>query len=348
MNQIHSEISVADRRTQTRIQVNIPIKVTFSRMIEPMNAVNQDISWGGVLFVIAEPPPQETGSLRIVLPWKQNEKITADAHLVRVKRLQNGSYLIAARFYSLSPRSHSRLERLLKMLHGDQVSTLETNSFLVRDLEVTVNDTNELRRTLVQIATGRYTVTVSSAYEKNQSIRLSIAGTRGLPVIRLRARITDVEKLSSSYFDWADLYTLKLLFEHPRSAIKTFVDLLLNSLPETCYNANSELINSPEQIRSAVFANPTATDQAQSAGKSGVLCVLETQFPEALNHLTVGWGDVSAFESFFRDLILGDQGSPMGWPPEAWSELEFLQSIHDCAYGISDSRLNVLKVGRSV
>ena len=106
--------ALSDRRTQTRIQVNIPIKVTFSRMAEPMNAVNQDISWGGVLFVISDPPPQETGSLRIVLPWKQNEKITADAHLVRVKRLQNGSYLIAARFYSLSPRSHARLERLIK------------------------------------------------------------------------------------------------------------------------------------------------------------------------------------------------------------------------------------------
>jgi hypothetical protein len=348
MNQIQSEISVNDRRTQTRIQVNIPIKVTFSRMTEAMDAINQDISWGGVLFVIADPPPQETGSLRIVLPWKQSEKITADAHLVRVKRLQNGNYLIAARFYSLSPRSHARLERLLKMLYGDQPESSENINSLVRDLEVTINDTNELRRILAQIATGRYTVTVSSAYANNQSVRLSIAGSRGLPVIRLRARVTDVEKLSSNYFDWADLYTLKLLFEHPRASIKTFVDLLLNSLPETCYDANSELLNAPDQIRSAVFANPTNADQAQRAGKSGVLCALETQFPEALNHLTVGWGDVAAFESFFRDLILGDQGSPDGWPLDAWQELEFLQDIHDRAYGMSAHRVNTLKIGRTV
>ena len=73
---------------------------------------------------------------------------------------------------------------------------------------MTINDTNELRRILFANFYWAYTVTVSSAYEKNQSIRLSIAGTRGLPVIRLRARVTEVEKLSSSYFDWADLFTL--------------------------------------------------------------------------------------------------------------------------------------------
>lgn len=348
MNQNPNEISASERRTQTRIQVNIPIKVTFSRMTESMDAINQDISWGGVLFVISEPPPQETGSLRIVLPWKQNEKITADAHLVRVKRLQNGNYLIAARFYSLSPRSHARLERLLKMLYGDQLESTENGGGLVRDLEITINDTNELRRILIQIATGRHTVTVSSLYEKNQSIRLSIAGTRGLPVIRLRARVTEVEKLSSSYFDWADLYLLKILFEHPRASIKNFVDLLLNSLPETCYNANSELLNSPEQLRSAVFANATTADQVQRSGKSGILSTLETQFPEALNHLTVGWGDVAAFEAFFRDLTLGDLGSPNGWPIDAWQELEFLQDIHDCAYGMSAHRANTLKIGRTV
>jgi hypothetical protein len=349
MYQAHSETSISERRTQTRIQVNIPIKVTFSRMTESMNAINQDLSWGGALFVINDPPPQETGSVRLVLPWKQGEKITADAQLVRVKRLQNGSYLIAVRFYSLSPRSHARLERLLKMLNGNQSSSIaEDSGGLVRDLEITVVDTNELRRMLAQIATGEYKVTVSSAYEEHQSIRLSIAGTRGLPVIRLRARVNSVQKINSNYFDWADLYTLKLVFEHPNDSIRIFVDLLLNSLPETRYDGNSQLTSLMEPFSPTAFAKPTVADRSRQSGTSGVPCVLETVFPEALNHLTVGWGDVEAFETFFQDLTLGNQGSPGGWPADAWEELEFLQNIHDRAYGVSESRLSVLKVGRSV
>lgn len=347
MHQIQSETSIAERRTQTRIQVSIPIKVTFSRMTESMNAINQDLSWGGALFVINDPPPQETGSVRLVLPWKQGEKITADAQLVRVKRLQNGSYLIAVRFYSLSPRSHARLERLLKMLNGNQSASIaEESGGLVRDLEITVVDTNELRRMLAQIATGEYKVTVSSGYEENQSIRLSIAGTRGLPVIRLRARVISAQKIHSNYFDWTDLYTLKLAFEHPKESIRTFVDLLLNSLPETRYGTSSQLSDLTEPFRPTAFANPPPAERNRQSGTNGVLCVLETTFPEALNHLTVGWGDVEAFETFFHDLTLGDQGSPGGWPADAWEELEFLQNVHDRAYGMSESRLSVLKMGR--
>ncbi|MBK1693279.1 pilus assembly protein PilZ [Chromatium weissei] len=349
MYQAPSESSISERRTQTRIQVNIPIRVTFSRMTESMHAINQDLSWGGALFIINEQPPQETGSVRLVLPWKQGEKITADAQLVRVKRLQNGTYLIAVRFYSLSPRSHARLEKLLKMLNGGQSSMIaEDSSGLVRDLEITVVDTNELRRMLAQIATGEHKVTVSSAYEENQSIRLSIAGTRGLPVIRLRARVIGVQKVHSNYFDWTDLYTLKLAFEHPKDSIRTFVDLLLNSLPETRYNTNSQLTDLMEPFSPTAFANSTLVDRGWQSGTSGIPCVLETTFPEALNHLTIGWGDVEAFETFFQDLTLGDQGSPGGWPADAWEELEFLQKIHDRAYGMSNSRSSVLKIGRTV
>jgi hypothetical protein len=348
MKQTEQDSSIADRRTQTRIHVNIPVKVTFQGMTEPVAAINQDISWGGVLFVVADPPPQDAGSLRIVLPWKQGEEITADAHLIRTKPLQDGSYLIAARFFSLSPRSHSRLERLLKLLHAGQAS--DESSGLVRELEVTANDISDLRYMLAQITTGRHEVTVFDAYEVNQSIKLSIVGTMGVPRIRLRARVVAVQKSPPKDFDWTELYTLKLEFEHPKRSIQSFVDLFLSNLPKSRDDSEtSNLADVPGWTRVTPLARVTSADDERRSGKSGVHCILETIFPEALNRLTAGWGDVEAFEVLFRDLVLGEQqGQPGGWSQDAWEELEFLQNVHDLAYGMSKSRKTLFKGGRNI
>ena len=350
MKQLQNEAVRLDRRTQARIQVNIPIQVTFSGMTDPITAINLDISWGGVLFSIDQAPPAQASSMQIVLPWKKGEKITADAHLIRAKSLQNGTYLIAARFFSLTPRSHSRLELLLKMLHGGRSTEQSGRSGdLVRELEVTANDIEDLRYMLAQIVTGRHVVTVFDAYDINQSIKLSIAGTGGAPGIRLRARVVDAQKSQPTGFDWTQLYTLTLEFEHPRKSIQSFVDLFLSHLPEARDESVSRhLSDAPDWIRATPLARVSSAEKARRLGKSGQPCVLETDFPEALNRLTVGWGDVDAFEVLFRDLVLGDQGQPDGWPAEAWEELEFLQDVHDLSYGISAARGNTLKVGRRV
>ncbi len=210
---------------------------------------------------------------------------------------------------------------------------------------------------LNQIATGRHTVTVFDAYEANQSIRLSISGTKVAPVIRLRARVVEVQKTHSKPDDWTDLYTLTLEFEHPRKSIRAFVDLFLNSLPETLRDYDSTLaapdwINSSTLVSSTfanqMFAEPASAGRAQPPVRTVMLSALETAYPESLNHLSIGWGDVDAFESLFRDLILGDYGDPNGWPADAWEELEFLQNVHDLAYGMSKTRRSMLKGGRNI
>ncbi len=234
MNQLKPAITARDRRTQARIDVRIPVKVVMPGREVAVTAVNQDISWGGALLLISEPLPKQAGPLRVIFPWKRDEEITAHAQLLRARPLEDGRYLIAVRFISLSPRSQSRLERLLKMLGSSEVAQHhhhDDGGALVRELEVTVNDADELRRMLLQIAKGRHTVTVFDAYEANQSISLAITGTRDLPGIRLRARVIDVRKSAASGFDWTDLYTLSLEFEHPRKAIKAFVKMLLDQLP---------------------------------------------------------------------------------------------------------------------
>ncbi|NEX20215.1 PilZ domain-containing protein [Thiorhodococcus mannitoliphagus] len=342
------ESSVSDRRTQVRIGIQIPVQVKFPGCDEPVSAISQDISWGGALLLISEPLPKQAGPLKVIFPWKRDERITAHAQLLRARPLQGGDYLIAVRFISLSPRSQSRLERLLKMLSAsDETIELDGSSGLVRELEVTVSDADELRHMLRQIANGRHTVTVFDAYEPGQSISLSITGTRDLPGIRLRARVVEVRESRTRVFDWTDLYTLVLEFEHPRKAIRAFVKMLIDQLPEA--NSHTEgQAELPDWIRSLPLAKPTKADMARGAGNGGEPCALERDFPDALTRLIAGWGDPEAFEIMFRDLVLGDQGQPGGWPTDAWVELELLQNIHDDAYGMSANRNIILKGGRTI
>ncbi|NEV61059.1 PilZ domain-containing protein [Thiorhodococcus minor] len=352
MSQLQQQLpvdpSVSDRRTQVRIDVQIPVRVKFPGHDEPITAINQDISWGGALLLISEPLPTHAGPLKLTLPWKRDEQITAHAQLLRARPLQGGQYLIAVRFISLSPRSQSRLERLLKMLSAsDESIEVGDTSGLVRELEVTVSDADELRHMLRQIAKGRHTVTVFDAYEPNQSISLSITGTRDLPGIRLRARVVEVRESKATGFDWTNLHTLVLEFEHPKKAIRSFAKMLIDQLPEPGDRSGREG-ELPDWIRSVPLAKPSRADAARRAGASGIPSALERDFPEALTRLIAGWGDPEAFEIMFRDLVLGDQGQPGGWPTEAWVELELLQNVHDCAYGMSGNRKALLKGGRAI
>lgn len=346
MTQPQSEPTARDRRTQARIQLQIPVEVTMPGCTAPVSAITQNISWGGMLLLISEPLPARTGPLRIVLPWKRDERITADVRLLRAIPLADGQYLIAVRFMSLSPRGQARLERLLKMLRaGDMSVYSDDGGSLFRELEVTVNDADELRQMLGQIAEGRYRITVFDAYEADQSISLVITGTRDLPGIRLRARVVDVQRSTVKDFDWTELYTLSLQFEHPRKAIKAFVKLLLDQLPSGPHSA-AHLDGAPEWLRSLPLAKPSKADLSRLSGRAGLLSTLEREFPESINQLVAGWGDADAFEIMFRELTLGEHGHPGGWPEEAWAELEMLQRIHDEAYGVPGARMGRLRGGR--
>lgn len=67
-------------------------------------------------------------------------------------------------------------------------------------------------------------------------------------------------------------------------------------------------------------------------------CVLEERFPHVIKRLITCWGDPDAFEAVFSDLIIDKRGDRTGWPFDAWLELNFLQEVHDCAYGVSPKR----------
>ena len=334
-----------DRRTQVRIRVQIPVKVTMPGVLAPVIAINQDISWGGALLLLSRSLPKEAGPWRITLPWKKDEHITIDAQLLRARPIEGGRYLAAVRFSSLSPRGQSRLVRLLKMLRAGN-AVIEGPDTLVRELDVTVDDAGEMRAILTQIATGCYAVTVFDAYEPNQSISLSITGTRDLPGMQLRARVRQVEQAQAKGCDWTNLHRLVLEFEHPAKAIRALAKFFLDQLPEPSGAASQQYAGAPDWLRTSPLARPRSLDLAGEFGKSRCVCALEQHYPEALARLTAGWGDVAAFEVLFRDLVLGDHGHPGGWPADAGEDLELLQNVHDLAYGMSAARRNLLKGGR--
>ena len=352
MTQLDSGSMAMERRTQARIDLKIPVELTIPGRDGSVRAVTRDLSWGGALLHLTDPLPNDVEILVLSLPWRRGKSIRAQARLLRARPHDEGGYLAALRFVSLSPRSQSRLERLLKMLYpSDSTTGVDGKNALFRELEVTVSDTEELRQKLLQILEGRYTVTVFESYQVGQSISLSITGTFDLPSIRLRARVSDVRKSEVKGFDWAELYTLSLQFEHPSNTIRTFVDLVLNRLSDTEDESStfSHLEGAPDWLRSVAAAtvrSGASTRSAEAAGGDEMRSCLESEFPEAIARLVAGWGNVADFDMVFRSLVLSRNDQRNAWSREAWDELEMLQSVHDRAYGTPTHRLNLLKGGR--
>ncbi|MGQ9658970.1 MAG: PilZ domain-containing protein [Thermochromatium sp.] len=346
MTQPESTSIAVERRTQARIELQIPVTLTIPGQETPVRAVTRDLSWGGALLHLTEPLPEDVKILVLSLPWRGGKSIRAQAQVLRIRPHDGGGYLVALRFVSLSPRSQSRLERLLKLLYAAE--SKDGTQPLFRELEVMVSNTDELRETLLQILEGRYTVTVFEAYQVGQSISLSITGTFDLPSIRLRARVSDVRKSEAKGFDWAELYTLSLEFEHPRSTISAFVDLVLNRLSDVGdeNSSFSYLEGAPSWLMSvaAAMTHPgTSLDSTPASRQESARSHLESEYPDAITRLIAGWGHPEDFDRVFSSLVLDQNALPDGWSPEAWEELQLLQDIHDLAYGISSRRQSLFK-----
>nr|WP_245232509.1 PilZ domain-containing protein [Thiorhodococcus minor] len=329
-----------DRRTQQRLSVEVPVAVTVRSLDLRLRGVTKDLSWGGLLVNLAEPLPEGTRALRVTLPWKRDERINAIAQVLRTKRLQDGRTLVALRFMTLSPRSHMRLEQLLQALSTSAPEEREAG--LVRELEVSVNDLDELRDMMETIATGRYTCTVFEAYTKDQSLCFVLAGTEEWTGIRLRARVVDVKPTALSGYLDVPLYSATLQFEHPKESLAKLIDYIIGQLPEPSQASTmvewSQMVHSQLIKPLKVSTEPAPRPLSKRPVRSVLHSVLETDFPEALNYLLLGWGDVDAFEMMFRELTMGDRFQLGGWPADAWEELMLLQDIHDHVFGVTGER----------
>lgn len=95
--------------------------------------------------------------------------------------------------------------------------------------------------------------------------------------------------------------------------------------------AGDQAVNAADPRRQP--ADDTAAAAPAPSEGIGELSVLEERYQHALERLVQCWGDSAYFAEVFDDLIIDRRGTRTGWPLEAWSELVFLQCLHDGAYG---------------
>lgn len=228
-----------NRRSHPRHQMTIPVSLDTGKG-RPLTVQNQDISWGGVRFVVPKEVLSDVESVTMTFPWTKGDSFSAAAEIVRTEDLDERHAVVAARFSSLSTADQRRLEKLLSMLQGGG-DERRRHEALAPVLEVLFSDADEIRAKLAEVATGRLSVTVFEAYEAGQSIRLVLGGIADQPALRLRARVSGAQYLTTGTDAAWPMFNLQLQFEHPSHELKVAADTLLGRLPKACPARQQEL-----------------------------------------------------------------------------------------------------------
>jgi hypothetical protein len=208
-------------RQQHRLPMSLPLRLLLPDSGTSMTVQNQDISWGGVRFAAPKAALSAARSVMLEFPWANGDQFSAAAEVVRTESLDDKHDLVAARFSNLSASDQKRLKKLLSMLQAtiDQADGGRPEP-LVPVLEVLVGDVEEMRAMLAELAEGRLTITVVETYQINQSISLVLTDASDLPALQLRARVTDVEAVSTDSETAWPMFDMQLIFEHPLDELK--------------------------------------------------------------------------------------------------------------------------------
>lgn len=202
-------------RAQKRLIAGIPVHIHLPDSQQSIAVENQNISWGGALFSTRDPAVLTENNLRITFPWSKGRSFSAEAEVVRRETRQDGSILVAVRFSRMLRADQSRLDRLLHLIDHDEHATTEDGGIpIVEILELDFADDREMHDSLMEIASGRLSLIVFSAYRTEQSILLSLNGSRDLPAIQLRARVIGQEALNSPSIE-QHFVKVELQLEHP-------------------------------------------------------------------------------------------------------------------------------------
>lgn len=328
----------SERRTQARLSAQVPIQLRVGGESTAHPATLIDLSWGGALCQLTTALPLSGQRLWLQLPWTPSETIEIEATRLRQKDLDDGRHLLALRFQRLSLSNQGRLEKLLGHLQaGGTRNFAHQVPALVATLEVLIQTLDEWRRALGDIAKGTLRVSVPTAFTPGQSLGLQFTGVPARARLRLRARVLACDDSPLPTHS----QTLALEFEHPRDILRQWAEWLLRQIPPDAHPSSPPSADRSPATRGEVIPARLVLTQGERSA-------LEIGFPEALDYLMIAWGDVSTFETVFRRLILGDTGTDGTWTLESWEELQFLQDVHDQAYGVSEARGSRLKVGRDV
>jgi c-di-GMP-binding flagellar brake protein YcgR len=208
-----------DNRTQLRIRVTVPIRILWPEDTKPVNAIMEDISWGGASIRVEEAKLDKGDTLRVILPRPQGGSISIDAKILRTWQNEDGAgFRLATRFFSLSTRDEAKLEDILEHLaqSADQEGK-RNHARLTQRLDIQFDDAQELQSTLDDISAGGLGITVPDALQIGQSLQAVISTLDESCYLKLRARVVRQEPLKLGKMD---VYRVGLKFEHPTEELQ--------------------------------------------------------------------------------------------------------------------------------
>lgn len=216
----------SEGRGQPRIQAQVPVQIADSGSNQFRRALLANLSWGGALIYCDDEPGGVGDLLDVELPYHHSDSIRIESEIARVTHEEDGRFLVAVRFSSVSPEAEDHLEKLLEMLLSGTGGGRRAHPRLAQRLEIYFDDPADIRATLEDISHGGLAVTVPYSFSVNQSVQLTVYGPAGIGELRLRARVMHQELENGK----VPLYRVGLKFEHPTGDLQKLVDHLLHKL----------------------------------------------------------------------------------------------------------------------
>lgn len=216
----------SEGRGQPRIQAQVPIRIAGAGSTQPRRALLANLSWGGAQIHCEDEPGGAGDPLEVELPYHHGDSIRIESEILRVTLEDDGRYLVAVRFSSVSPKAEAHLENVLEMLLSGTGGGRRAHPRLAQRLEIYFDDPADIRATLEDISHGGLSVTVPYSFTVSQSVQLTVYGPAGIGELRLRARVMHQELENGK----VPLYRVGLKFEHPAGDLQKLVDHFLHKL----------------------------------------------------------------------------------------------------------------------
>lgn len=236
--------SPPERRTQPRVEARIQVRLAPATGSESVDAQNIDLSWGGASLLLPDTRLQVGESVKLEFPWTPGRSFYARAEVIRCQESDAG-YVTGVRFSKLLVRHETRLERLLGLLIDPRQHAGELA--LSPQIDIDFMDVDGVASALEEIRGGRYQVTSFRPYEPDQSLMLVLIWQGRLPLLRLRARVTESRAVhakrphltGAAAAQTPALYQTDLTFEHPLGDLIRTIDPLTDRLTERGYRFQS-------------------------------------------------------------------------------------------------------------
>ena len=217
-----------EKRLQRRVGIEIPILVCRPDSDVTIAARYQDLSWGGASFVTSDLTIQDEHRLILRFPWTNGQSFAIEADVVRCEPLEPGHQRVAVRFATVSHQDDRRLEKLIELLSSPSCGGAHPIAAPAMPLlELVLDDQDEMRDKLCQIAQGHLFINAVGHYRIGQSLLLLIEHTDDCPGLRLRARVKSQSIAEQHDSEHPCLVTLELEFEHPLAELRKLAHMSL-------------------------------------------------------------------------------------------------------------------------